>query len=46
MRVGQISSHVIRYADTNDHGNLRQTVLVRVETASPCGRRPAGRPRR
>lgn len=32
MRVGQIQSHVIRYADTNDHGNLRQTVLVRVET--------------
>ena len=31
MRVGHIQSHVIRYADTNDHGNLRQTVLVRVE---------------
>lgn len=32
MRIGQVQSYVIRYADTNDHASLRQTVLVRVET--------------
>lgn len=32
MRIGPIRSYVIRYSDTNDHGNLRQTLLVRVET--------------
>lgn len=32
MRIGQVRSYIVRYADTNDHGNLRQTVLVRVET--------------
>ena len=32
MRLGPIRTYVIRYRDTNDHGNLRQTVLVRVET--------------
>ncbi|KKB11049.1 hypothetical protein VE25_14800 [Devosia geojensis] len=33
MRIGRIRSYVIRYEDTNDHGNWRHTVLVRVETA-------------
>lgn len=32
MRLGPIRTYVIRYSDTNDHGNWRQTVLVRVET--------------
>ena len=32
MRIGPTRSYVIRYSDTNDHGNLRQTLLVRVET--------------
>ncbi len=32
MRLGPIRTFVIRYRDTNDHGNLRQTVLVRIET--------------
>ncbi|HWJ75469.1 MAG TPA: mandelate racemase/muconate lactonizing enzyme family protein [Kaistia sp.] len=32
MRLGPIRTYVIRYRDTNDHGNWRQTVLVRVET--------------
>lgn len=32
MRIGPVSTHVIRYADPNDHHNWRFTVLVRVET--------------
>lgn len=32
MRIGNVRTFVIRYPDTNDHDNLRQTLLVRVET--------------
>lgn len=32
MRIGDIRSFHIRYADANDHSTYRQTVLVRVET--------------
>jgi L-alanine-DL-glutamate epimerase-like enolase superfamily enzyme len=32
MRIGNVRTFVIRYPDTNDHNNLRQTLLVRVET--------------
>lgn len=32
MRIGNVRTFVIRYPDTNDHNNLRQTLLARVET--------------
>ena len=32
MKIGRISSFHLRYTDTNDFSNQRQTVLVRVET--------------
>lgn len=32
MRIGAVRTFIIRYPDTNDHNNLRQTLLVRVET--------------
>ena len=32
MKIGSISSFHLRYTDTNDFSNQRQTVLVRVET--------------
>ena len=32
MRIGNVRTYFIRYPDTNDHDNLRQTLLARVET--------------
>lgn len=32
MKIGRIDSFHLRYTDTNDYSNQRQTVLIRVET--------------